>query len=77
MEKSTKTSWALLYKNWSFKKGSWQKFGLKRRTGGRIPKETAGVILAKLKQRMEYISLLHQKDIMQQQRVNEEIKMSI
>ncbi|NLO38055.1 MAG: flagellar export protein FliJ [Ruminiclostridium sp.] len=35
---------------------------------------TEGVILAKLKQRMEYISLLHQKDIMQQQRVNEEIK---
>ncbi|MBP7176331.1 MAG: flagellar export protein FliJ [Thermoclostridium sp.] len=35
---------------------------------------TNGVVLAKLKQRMEYISLLHQKDLIQQQRVNEEMK---
>ena len=35
---------------------------------------TEGGILAKLKQRKEYISQQHQKDIMQQQRVNEEIK---
>lgn len=34
----------------------------------------AGVTLAKLKQRMEYISALHQRDLTQQDRVNEEMK---
>ncbi len=33
-----------------------------------------GVVLAKLKQRMEYISVLHQRELSQQQRVNEEMK---
>jgi flagellar FliJ protein len=31
-------------------------------------------VLAKLKQRMEYISALHQKELTQQERVNEEMK---
>ncbi len=35
---------------------------------------SAGVVLAKLKQRMEYISALHQKELTQQERVNEEMK---
>ena len=34
----------------------------------------SGVLLAKLKQRMEYISVLHERDLAQQERVNEEMK---
>jgi flagellar FliJ protein len=35
---------------------------------------SSGMLLADLKQRIEYISVLHQRDLAQQERVNDEMK---
>ncbi len=35
---------------------------------------SSGILLADLRQRMEYISVLHQRDLAQQERVNDEMK---